>query len=80
MAIELVKDRLTKQPFAPEDQVADRLNESFKKHGLILRVGGPIINMGPPLCVTTSEVDEIVHALDLSLWEFEGEMGMGQYA
>jgi glutamate-1-semialdehyde 2,1-aminomutase len=80
VAIELVKDRLTKEPFAPEDRVADRLNETFKKHGLILRVGGPIINMGPPLCITTSEVDEIVHALDLSLWEFEGEMGMGQYA
>ena len=80
IAIELVKDRLTKEPFAPEDHVADRLNESFKKNGLLLRVGGPIINMGPPLCITTSEVDEIVHALDLSLWEFEGEMGMGQYA
>ena len=80
MGVELVKDRRTWEPFSPEDRVADRLNSSFKKNGLILRVGGPVIPIGPPLCITTSEVDEIIHALDLSLWEFEGDLGMVQYA
>ena len=80
MAIELVKDRETKAPFDPADRVADRLNESFKRNGLILRVGGPIIHVGPPLCITKSEIDEIVHAIDLSLWELEGDLGMAQYA
>ena len=80
MGMELVKDRQTWEPFAPEDRIADRLNESFKKNGLILRMAGPIVNIGPPLCITTSEVDEIVHALDLSLWELEGDLGMAQYA
>ena len=79
-AVELVKDRETKQPFAPEDRVPDRLNESFRNHGLILRLAGPIINMGPPICITESEIDEIVHALDLSLWQLEGDLGMAQYA
>ena len=80
VALELVRDRETKAPFAPEDRVAERLNESFREHGLILRVNGPVVNMGPPLCITESEVDEIIHALDLSLWELEGELGIGQYA
>ena len=80
MAIELVKDRETKAPFGPEDRVADRLNESFKKNGLILRAAGPIIHIGPPICITKSEIDEIVHAIDLSLWELEGDLGMAQYA
>ena len=80
VAMELVRERESKAAFAPEDRVAERLNESFRKHGLILRVNGPVVNMGPPLCITKSEVDEIIHALDLSLWELEGEIGIGQYA
>ena len=48
------------------------------KGGLILRIGSNLINMGPPLCITRSEIDEIVHALDLSLWELEGELGIAQ--
>ena len=80
LAVELVRDRLTREPFVPEDRVVDRLNESFKRHGLILRVSGPVINMGPPLCTTTAAVDEIVHALDLSLWRLEGDLGIAQYA
>ena len=80
VAIELVRERESKAAFKPEDRVADRLNASFRKHGLILRTQGPVINMGPPLCITESEVDEIIHALDLSLWELEGEIGIGGYA
>ena len=80
MAVELVKDRETKTPFDPEDRIVDRLNESFKRNGLILRVAGPVIHIGPPLCITKSEVDEIIHALDLSLWELEGDLGMARYA
>ena len=80
LAVELARDRVTREPFAPEDRVVDRLNESFRRHGLILRIGGPVINMGPPLCTTTADVDEIVHALDLSLWRLEGDLGIAQYA
>ena len=38
------------------------------------------ISIGPPICITPAEVDEIVHALDLSLWEVEGELGVAQTA
>ncbi|MGH2543207.1 MAG: aminotransferase class III-fold pyridoxal phosphate-dependent enzyme, partial [Ardenticatenaceae bacterium] len=74
MAIELVKDRKTKERFPKETRIADRLNEKFRRHSLILRVSSEIISIGPPLCITRDEVDEIMHALDLTLWELEGEL------
>ena len=76
IAVELVADRNTKAKFPPEAKIAARLNESFRKHGLIFRAGGDILSIGPPLCITREEVDEIVHAIDLSLWELEGALGI----
>ncbi len=78
LAVELVSDRKTKSGFAPDAKVPDRLNEKFKKHGLILRINSGIVHIGPPLCITRGEVDEIVHAIDLSLWELEAEMGIAR--
>ena len=80
MCIELVADRGTKARFPADAKVRDRLNEKFRDHGLILRTGGDTINIGPPLCITCGEVDEIVHAIDLSLWELEGELGIAKLA
>ena len=80
MCVELVSDRETKAPVAEDVHIADKLNERFKKYGLILRMSGNIINIGPPICITEGEVDEIIHALDVSLWEVEGEMGIAQMA
>ena len=74
----MVADRDTKAPFSEDQKIHERLNERFKKHGLILRIAGPIINIGPPICITRAEVDEIVHAIDLSLWELEGELGISR--
>ena len=76
LAVQLVSDRQTKAPFAKDVKIADRLNEKFKKNGLILRVGGEIIGVMPPLCITRQEVDELVHALDRSLGEVEGDLGI----
>jgi len=80
MGVELVSDRETRAPVAEDVHIADKLNERFKKYGLILRMSGNIINIGPPICITEGEVDEIIHALDVSLWEVEGEMGIAQMA
>ena len=79
-AVELVSDPKSKAKFPADFRIADRLNEAFRKHGLIFRVAGEILNIGPPLCITREEVDEIVHAIDLTLWEIEGELGIAQMA
>ena len=76
-ALELVSDRKTKARFTPDVGVANRLNEKFRKNGLVLRADNDwLITISPPLCVTRSDVDEIIDAIDLSLGEFEREVGI----
>jgi adenosylmethionine-8-amino-7-oxononanoate aminotransferase len=78
-SLELVSDQETKARFSPDAAVANRLNEKFRKNGLILRADGDhLISIAPPLCVTRSEADEIVNAIDLSLGELEGELGLAK--
>ena len=61
--LEVVKDRQTKEYFPPEAELASRLTQAFSNQGILLR-GGDMMNIMPPLCVTTGEIDEIVAALD----------------
>ena len=61
--LEIVKDRQTKEYFAPEAELGSRLTQAFSDQGILLR-GGDMMNIMPPLCVTAGEIDEIVGALD----------------
>ena len=60
VAFEIVSDRKTKSVFPSELSIPDRLTEKFYKHGLIFRVSNEILNIGPPLSITRSEIDEII--------------------
>jgi adenosylmethionine-8-amino-7-oxononanoate aminotransferase len=77
-ALEFVSNGEAKTGFKPEDKMAQRMTEKLRKRGLLLRSRGDILHMGPPLCITRDDVDEIVHAIDVSLWELEGEMGIAR--
>ena len=61
--VEIVKDRETKEYFPAEADLAARLTQAFSDNGLILR-GGNVVNIMPPLCVSSQEVDEMVSAVD----------------
>ena len=61
--LEVVKDRKTKEYFAPEAELASRRTQAFSDQGILLR-GGDMMNIMPPLCVTSGEIDEILRALD----------------
>jgi len=79
VAAELVSDKETKAGFEPDLKIAELLNEGFKKHGLLYHVSGTgVLSMNPALCITKDEVDEIVHAVDLTLWEVEGKLGLAK--
>lgn len=80
LAIELVSDRSTKAGFDPALDIANRLTAKLKERGLILPVKTNIIPIAPPLTITESEADEIVHSIDLALWEIEGELGIASLA
>ncbi len=74
LGLEIVSDRKTKENFDPELGVSASLSAKIQKQGLWYRAGQGTMNLGPPLCITKAEVDEIVHALDLAFWELEGEL------
>ncbi len=68
-AIELVKDRGTKEP---DPQAANRLMEATKKRGLLIGKGGLYGNamrIAPPMTVARSQVDDAIRLLGEALAE-----------
>lgn len=66
-AIELVKDRKTKEP-APQE--TNRLLDEARKAGLLIGKGGlygNVIRMSPPMNISKADVDEAVKKLDTAL-------------
>jgi len=64
LAIELVKDRRTKEP-DPETTV--EVFEHCRAHGLILSKSGPhrsVLRMVPPFCLTLEDVEDVAEGLD----------------
>ena len=76
LGIDLVKDRETKEQFPADAKLGDRLTAAFEKRRLILRAAASAITLGPPLCISRDEVDEIVEALDEALGEAATELAI----
>lgn len=66
-AVELVADRATKEPFERSAKVTERVVAACRDRGVLVYSGtgcadgtrGDLILLGPPLCVTDAEVEEI---------------------
>jgi len=64
MAIELVKDRASKEPAIEETA---RVFEISREEGLVLSKSGPfrsVLRMVPPMCISEDDVDFFANALD----------------
>ena len=72
--MELVKDRETKETYPASADLGNRLTSGFQANGLHLR-GGDNMNVMPPLCVTSSEIDEIISAMDKVFTEVGRDLG-----
>jgi len=73
--LELVADRETKEYFPAEADLANRITQGFADNGLLLR-GGDRMNVAPPLCITSSEVDEIVTTMDKVFGQVSKDLGV----
>jgi adenosylmethionine-8-amino-7-oxononanoate aminotransferase len=73
--LELVADRETKEYFPPEADLANRITQGFADNGLLLR-GGDRMNVAPPLCITSSEVDELVTIMDKVFDQVSKDLGV----
>jgi adenosylmethionine-8-amino-7-oxononanoate aminotransferase len=72
VGMEFVKDRETKASFPAEANLGEKLTAAFREEKLLLMGGnGRTVGMGPPLCMTPSDVDDVVARLDRALGNVE---------
>jgi adenosylmethionine-8-amino-7-oxononanoate aminotransferase len=71
-ALELVKDRRTKEPFAAEGPESTRLLEILADLGMLTRADTNLY-LAPPLCIQRHKVDHLVAMVDAGLTRFERE-------
>jgi 4-aminobutyrate--pyruvate transaminase len=60
-AVELVRDKATKQSFDPKAGIAAHLVRRAQHHGVILRnMPGDVVAFSPPLIISEAEIDEMM--------------------
>lgn len=64
LAVELVKDRTTKEPFGPADAYPLAISEACVNNGVMIRTIVNKLIISPPLTFTKEHVDEVVEVLD----------------
>jgi adenosylmethionine-8-amino-7-oxononanoate aminotransferase len=67
VGIELVKDRIARQPYPLEDRMGHQVAMEARKQGLLIRPIGNVIVLMPPLSISTPEVTRIVQIARLSI-------------
>jgi alanine-glyoxylate transaminase/(R)-3-amino-2-methylpropionate-pyruvate transaminase len=66
LAIELVKDRATKEP---DPETTARVFEETRRQGLVVSKSGPhrsVLRMVPPLCLAMADVESVAAGLEAS--------------
>lgn len=66
-AVELVKDKITKEPYPWEERIGIQVCLEARKHGAFLRPLGHIIVIMPPLIIETDEIDRLLDIIYKSI-------------
>ena len=79
-AVELVRDKASKQSFDPKAGIAAHLVRRAQHHGAILRnMPGDIVAFSPPLIISEAEIDEMMACFGRALddtWAMVREKGL----
>ena len=76
--LELVKDKNTRENFAPAQRVAAEVAERALTHGVITRGLGDVVNLCPPLIITEAQIDDLLARIGRALddtWTWVRERG-----
>src|SRR5262245_31137563 len=73
-AIELVRDKSTRETFPADAKVAARVRDAALRHGLIVRAGADLICVCPPLIVTRDQIDVIVRVVGEAIAQVGSEL------
>ncbi|GAA3655551.1 adenosylmethionine--8-amino-7-oxononanoate transaminase [Asaccharospora irregularis] len=71
-AIELVKNRETKESFDSKDRIGYQIYKEALKMGVVLRPLGDVIYFNPPLTITREDIDFVVDVCDKSIRKILG--------
>ncbi|MEN2646094.1 hypothetical protein AAER46_19130, partial [Acinetobacter baumannii] len=71
-AVELVRDKATRTPFGPQDQMAPRMTAYMRDEGVLVRTY-QVVEFGPPLTAGRAEVEMIVTALERAILRFAAD-------
>lgn len=66
-AVEIVKDKNTKEEFAPSEQVGARIHDACQQRGLFSRLRGDVFILAPPVVTTEQQLDQCVNVLGESI-------------
>lgn len=72
--LEIVADKATKRPFAPNLTMALRVVKACEDEGLILRSIGDVVAVCPPQIITEDEIDALFEMLERALDRVEAEV------
>jgi 4-aminobutyrate---pyruvate transaminase len=79
-AVEIVRDKASKQSFDPKAGVAAYLVRRAQHHGAILRnMPGDVVAFSPPLIISETEIDEMMACFGRALddtWAMVKEKGL----
>ncbi len=70
-ALELVRDKATKEPFNPAHGVGAFVTAQAQEHGLIVRAMGDSVAFSPPLIITEAEINDMFDRFEKALAEGE---------
>jgi adenosylmethionine-8-amino-7-oxononanoate aminotransferase len=62
-AVEIVKDKSTKEEFAPSENIGAKINNATQQRGLFSRARGDVYCLAPPIVTTHSQLGRIVDIL-----------------
>lgn len=71
-AVEMVKDKASKEEFAASEKVGIRVHAECAKRGLFSRVRGDVFCLAPPIVTTYAQLDQIVEILHDAIVEVLG--------
>ncbi len=75
-AMEIVKNKITKERFNPKKRTGYNIYKTALKHGAILRPLGDTIYFMPPFVISYEEIDKMLEICRLSIEEYlNGEQG-----
>lgn len=69
-AVELVADRDSRRPLDPKLGAGPAICRLMLKHGVWMRPLRDVLVVMPPLCISSTQLDRIVDAIDLAITEY----------